>query len=320
MAAQSEHEAVCVQRSPAEKPRRGDDRRFRSGNGLATVELTHLYDRRREGDVDGVEPPPRGRRLFDELRAVQHHRAGRHLQDAWHAGVVHHHQQAGFGSGHAVERSGEQQRTVPGPLGDRRVGLIRVRRAQHQGRRSALVGPLSADARGQRRHPRDLPQRRGHAGADPQHAAQLVRQPARRLWDLRAGLLDDEAAHRQLRWQVGILRARRTRGDGTGRPLCQRAHLRADRLADLEKFLAARRGRLRPVRQPENRVEVQHRQVHDGGVHRILRELQPARIAVVDRGSGAIRTTTAFHRESSAASIRLPAASSISPSCPTASA
>ena len=35
---------------------------------------------------------------------------------------------------------------------------------------------------------------------------------------------------------------------------------------------------------------------------------------------GAIRTTTAFHRESWAASIRLPAASSISPSCPTASA
>ena len=67
-----------------------------------------------------------------------------------------------------------------------------------------------------------------------------------------------------------------TSGRGVaGRPVRGRAHVRRDRHADLEEHRAARRRRLRPVRQPEDRTEVQLRQVHAGRHHRVRELLQP---------------------------------------------
>ena len=62
------------------------------------------------------------------------------------------------------------------------------------------------------------------------------------------------------------------------------ANVRSDRHADLEELLAAVRRRLRPLRQPEDRGQVQPRQVHAGGHHRLLRSLQPAGADDADRG------------------------------------
>ena len=48
LADQPEEQAVGLQRSPRQEPRRGDDRRLRSGDGLAGVELADLHHRLRQ--------------------------------------------------------------------------------------------------------------------------------------------------------------------------------------------------------------------------------------------------------------------------------
>ncbi|MGC4082367.1 MAG: carboxypeptidase-like regulatory domain-containing protein [Vicinamibacterales bacterium] len=102
------------------------------------------------------------------------------------------------------------------------------------------------------------------------------------------------------RWEV--LRAWASRGDLSGRPLHGRAFVRGARPANLEELLSARRDRLRPLRQSEDRHQGEHRQVHAGWIDRILRELQPARAdvghRVVDRSQ--LRRTTVLRRRRAA--------------------
>ena len=114
-------------------------------------------------------------------------------------------------------------------------------------------------------------------GDHPQHAGQLRGRPEGRPRHLRAGLVDDESADGELRRALGVLRVRHPGGDLRRRPVRRDgAHLRSDRHADLEEHRAARRRGVRPVRQPEDRAEVQHRQVRAGRHHRVLEPLQPA--------------------------------------------
>ena len=73
LADQPEDQALGLQRSHRQEPRRGDDGRVRSGDRLAGLEFADLHDRRREADVDFDQQAPGGRRRLDQLRALQHH-------------------------------------------------------------------------------------------------------------------------------------------------------------------------------------------------------------------------------------------------------
>ena len=84
-------------------------------------------------------------------------------------------------------------------------------------------------------------QRRRYDGNDPELAGRAVRPGSCRRRRVRAGQLDAEAHDGELRRAVRALRERHPGRDVAGRPLHRGAHVRADRHADMEQHLAARR-------------------------------------------------------------------------------
>ena len=106
-----------------------------------------------------------------------------------------------------------------------------------------------------------------------------------------------------------------------GRPIRRRADVRADRHADLEERLAARRRRLRPVRQPEDRAsKFSFGKYMQAGSTGFSESLQPARLQTHDRD---LDRPERRRRAAGRARLRVPdspAANSTSRSCRRASA
>ncbi len=117
----------------------------------------------------------------------------------------------------AVERSGQHQRAVSRSVRDQRISVVRDRRSQHQSGRAEYMGQLPPDSPGERRPARVFQERPRVPGGHPEHAAGLEGSTPRRLRDLRAGLVDAESPHGELRRTLGVLRARCAGGNGTGR-------------------------------------------------------------------------------------------------------
>src|SRR5262249_6327758 len=159
------------------------------------------------------------------------------------------------------------------------LALLCNRHAQHQDRAAVCVGEQPGGGRHERRSLPDLSgrhvgQRRLHArppgaGARLQHAARPLAAAARECRRVRAGSVGLRQVHGDLWSRLGVLEGGDPGRAPRRRPLRARAgfpcsHLPVAARHDLlELVVAASRRRLRPLRQRQDRVEGEFRQVHD---------------------------------------------------------
>ena len=220
LADQPEEQVVGLQRSHRQEPRRGDDRRFRSGDGVRRLEFADLHDRVREAHLDADQPTPARRWLLHQLRALQLLLPARHREAARHPGVVHDDQQAGHRAGHDLQRRGQPAVAVSGPalVGWRHCLTSPARTTSRSASRTAgatTAAPTSPTATSARSSPTACPPESMILNT-PLGTARPAAQGHRHL---RAGRVDAEAADGELRRPLGVLRPRDSARDGAGRPL-----------------------------------------------------------------------------------------------------
>ena len=173
LADQPEDQALGLQRPPRQEPRRRDDGGLRSGDRLASSGTRRSTRPGREADVDGDQPDPGRRPAF----STNYERYNIIYQPgiyeaARHAGVVHAPSTSRtWRSAPSRTRRSTSWGSIPIAMRSGRGGVLRVRRTQHEGRHPGHLGPVPPHARGQRRSPRVLPERRALPGRDPEHAA-----------------------------------------------------------------------------------------------------------------------------------------------------
>ena len=146
LAGELEAQDLRLLRRDQQVPRPWHERRRRSADGLADLDLAALQLGGAEVHRHAQQQPAGRGRLLVQLRGVRHHQPGRREQDGLHAGVVRGRQPSRCRPRHVAQRPGQLGRPLPRSLRDVGRAVVRHRRAHLQDRHPVQLGTVHQHA------------------------------------------------------------------------------------------------------------------------------------------------------------------------------